>query len=190
MFFLQPEDGIGSLDRSRGLGDVYKRQTINISIPGPGPRPPGPGARARQWRCQWTSMETSMDVHGRQWRRQRMTMDENGLCLTTGKVSIKSHLRKACDSILGGGRRDSDYWFAIPRDAGSTHFWFGGHLGFRDIACGRFHRNDGRHCLSADDRSNTSLATAHARIASRRPSDACRHHHTPQQHDLFFAVAR
>ena len=28
-FFFQAEDGIRDLVRSRGLGDVYKRQTIN-----------------------------------------------------------------------------------------------------------------------------------------------------------------
>ena len=30
-FFFQAEDGIRDLVRSRGLGDVYKRQAINIS---------------------------------------------------------------------------------------------------------------------------------------------------------------
>ena len=29
MFFFQAEDGIRDLVRSRGLGDVYKRQTFN-----------------------------------------------------------------------------------------------------------------------------------------------------------------
>ena len=29
-FFFQAEDGIRDLVRSRGLGDVYKRQNINI----------------------------------------------------------------------------------------------------------------------------------------------------------------
>ena len=33
-FFFQAEDGIRDLVRSRGLGDVYKRQVYN-------PRPPG-----------------------------------------------------------------------------------------------------------------------------------------------------
>ena len=28
--FFQAEDGIRDTDRSRGLGDVYKRQTINV----------------------------------------------------------------------------------------------------------------------------------------------------------------
>ena len=31
-FFFQAEDGIRDLVRSRGLGDVYKRQTINRII--------------------------------------------------------------------------------------------------------------------------------------------------------------
>ena len=29
VFFFQAEDGIRDLVRSRGLGDVYKRQTLN-----------------------------------------------------------------------------------------------------------------------------------------------------------------
>ena len=32
MFFFQAEDGIRDLVRSRGLGDVYKRQAINNVI--------------------------------------------------------------------------------------------------------------------------------------------------------------
>ena len=32
-FFVQAEDGIRDLVRSRGLGDVYKRQTIRLSRP-------------------------------------------------------------------------------------------------------------------------------------------------------------
>ena len=35
-FFVQEEDGIGDLVRSRGLGDVYKRQVTTI-LPGHGP---------------------------------------------------------------------------------------------------------------------------------------------------------
>ena len=31
-FFFQAEDGIRDLVRSRGLGDVYKRQAINSSL--------------------------------------------------------------------------------------------------------------------------------------------------------------
>ena len=31
-FFFQAEDGIRDLVRSRGLGDVYKRQAINIEV--------------------------------------------------------------------------------------------------------------------------------------------------------------
>ena len=34
--FLQAEDGIRSLVRSRGLGDVYKRQPGILLRPGPG----------------------------------------------------------------------------------------------------------------------------------------------------------
>ena len=33
-FFFQAEDGIRDLVRSRGLGDVYKRQKMCISRPG------------------------------------------------------------------------------------------------------------------------------------------------------------
>ena len=40
VFFLQAEDGIRDLVRSRGLGDVYKRQ---------GGTPPGPGNFFRPW---------------------------------------------------------------------------------------------------------------------------------------------
>ena len=32
-FFFQAEDGIRDLVRSRGLGDVYKRQFVNIEHP-------------------------------------------------------------------------------------------------------------------------------------------------------------
>ena len=35
-FFFQAEDGIRDLVRSRGLGDVYKRQ-VNLRSPSPGP---------------------------------------------------------------------------------------------------------------------------------------------------------
>ena len=31
-FFFQAEDGIRDLVRSRGLGDVYKRQIINLAV--------------------------------------------------------------------------------------------------------------------------------------------------------------
>ena len=35
-FFFQAEDGIRDLVRSRGLGDVYKRQNIQLRTPTPG----------------------------------------------------------------------------------------------------------------------------------------------------------
>eukprot|EP00826_Nyctotherus_ovalis_P021333 TRINITY_DN16862_c0_g1_i2.p2 TRINITY_DN16862_c0_g1~~TRINITY_DN16862_c0_g1_i2.p2 ORF type:complete len:105 (+),score=21.10 TRINITY_DN16862_c0_g1_i2:29-316(+) len=31
-FFFQAEDGIRDVERSRGLGDVYKRQVLGISV--------------------------------------------------------------------------------------------------------------------------------------------------------------
>ena len=34
-FFFQAEDGIRDLVRSRGLGDVYKRQPVNTSATSP-----------------------------------------------------------------------------------------------------------------------------------------------------------
>ena len=34
LFFFQAEDGIRDLVRSRGLGDVYKRQAMNEQFPG------------------------------------------------------------------------------------------------------------------------------------------------------------
>ena len=34
IFFFQAEDGIRYLVRSRGLGDVYKRQPLGMSLPG------------------------------------------------------------------------------------------------------------------------------------------------------------
>ena len=34
-FFFQAEDGIRDLVRSRGLGDVYKRQHLHWTAPGP-----------------------------------------------------------------------------------------------------------------------------------------------------------
>ena len=33
IFFFQAEDGIRDLVRSRGLGDVYKRQLLNEALP-------------------------------------------------------------------------------------------------------------------------------------------------------------
>ena len=33
VFFFQAEDGIRDLVRSRGLGDVYKRQAVKSSVP-------------------------------------------------------------------------------------------------------------------------------------------------------------
>ena len=36
-FFLQAEDGIRDLVRSRGLGDVYKRQLLDRDLGGRGP---------------------------------------------------------------------------------------------------------------------------------------------------------
>ena len=33
-FFFQAEDGIRDLVRSRGLGDVYKRQAVQLAKPG------------------------------------------------------------------------------------------------------------------------------------------------------------
>ena len=35
-FFFQAEDGIRDLVRSRGLGDVYKRQAQGFAVPVPG----------------------------------------------------------------------------------------------------------------------------------------------------------
>ena len=32
VFFLQAEDGIRDLVRSRGLGDVYKRQALSVTV--------------------------------------------------------------------------------------------------------------------------------------------------------------
>ena len=37
VFFFQAEDGIRDLVRSRGLGDVYKRQVAGRWLHGPGP---------------------------------------------------------------------------------------------------------------------------------------------------------
>ena len=42
MFFFQAEDGIRDLVRSRGLGDVYKRQVVDVV----GPEVVGEGQRA------------------------------------------------------------------------------------------------------------------------------------------------
>ena len=33
VFFFQAEDAIRDVERSRGLGDVYKRQTVNHLLP-------------------------------------------------------------------------------------------------------------------------------------------------------------
>ena len=34
LFFFQAEDGIRDVERSRGLGDVYKRQDLKFTITG------------------------------------------------------------------------------------------------------------------------------------------------------------
>ena len=41
--FFQAEDGIRELVRSRGLGDVYKRQALNLKAP---LSPPSPNTKA------------------------------------------------------------------------------------------------------------------------------------------------
>ena len=46
-FFFQAEDGIRDLVRSRGLGDVYKRQVENEADPAQCPRTDQPGHPAR-----------------------------------------------------------------------------------------------------------------------------------------------
>ncbi len=45
-FFFQAEDGIRDVERSRGLGDVYKRQywTTGVSNPNTAPRLSAPKA--------------------------------------------------------------------------------------------------------------------------------------------------
>ena len=45
-FFFQAEDGIRDLVRSRGLGDVYKRQPLQLPAAPAGDRPPDAGRRA------------------------------------------------------------------------------------------------------------------------------------------------
>ena len=47
VFFLQAEDGIRYLVRSRGLGDVYKRQRRDRDRDGGGAGPAGPRPRDR-----------------------------------------------------------------------------------------------------------------------------------------------
>ncbi len=36
-FFFQAEDGIRDVERSRGLGDVYKRQAMTTGVSNQGP---------------------------------------------------------------------------------------------------------------------------------------------------------
>ena len=51
LFFFQAEDGIRDLVRSRGLGDVYKRQALNRHFQfsfGVRAKPDFPGSRRRQ----------------------------------------------------------------------------------------------------------------------------------------------
>ena len=45
VFFFQAEDGIRDLVRSRGLGDVYKRQLRNVVMTSPAAFPPETRAR-------------------------------------------------------------------------------------------------------------------------------------------------
>ena len=47
-FFFQAEDGIRDLVRSRGLGDVYKRQTGDPLTPGYASTPGAPRLRVEQ----------------------------------------------------------------------------------------------------------------------------------------------
>ena len=46
VFFFQAEDGIRDLVRSRGLGDVYKRQSPYCATAAPRPRPAWPSPAA------------------------------------------------------------------------------------------------------------------------------------------------
>ena len=50
-FFFQAEDGIRDLVRSRGLGDVYKRQPWGVAAKGKGQALAG---YAELWQLQWT----------------------------------------------------------------------------------------------------------------------------------------
>ena len=50
-FFFQAEDGIRDLVRSRGLGDVYKRQTNSLTVTATG----GTGTFTYQWQVGSTS---------------------------------------------------------------------------------------------------------------------------------------
>eukprot|EP00657_Telonema_sp_P-1_P008663 TRINITY_DN3029_c0_g1_i2.p1 TRINITY_DN3029_c0_g1~~TRINITY_DN3029_c0_g1_i2.p1 ORF type:complete len:102 (+),score=20.46 TRINITY_DN3029_c0_g1_i2:3-308(+) len=51
-FFFQAEDGIRDLVRSRGLGDVYKRQHQQVCEPIPRPRTQG-RLTGRRWDQAW-----------------------------------------------------------------------------------------------------------------------------------------
>ena len=80
-FFFQAEDGIRDLVRSRGLGDVYKRQ-----VPGGAPRSP---SRTR-------GSGSSGSARGPPWRRWRPS---------TGCLLYTSDAADERSSVDLGGRR-------------------------------------------------------------------------------------
>ena len=92
-FFFQAEDGIRDLVRSRGLGDVYKRQRPHRAPRGRGhdasrPRPPRRpstehhGRRANRWPCLLYTSDaaderSSVDLGGRRIIKKKKTRDRD-----------------------------------------------------------------------------------------------------------------
>ena len=88
LFFFQAEDGIRDLVRSRGLGDVYKRQGLS-RLPGRGPRARAAGGEpdvvvrlasttARRGRCLLYTSDaaderSSVDLGGRRIIKKKNT---------------------------------------------------------------------------------------------------------------------
>ena len=63
VFFFQAEDGIRYLVRSRGLGDVYKRQ-VQRHGSHPAPARPDPEGYSRPWRARSTDPRGCQTVRG------------------------------------------------------------------------------------------------------------------------------
>ena len=82
-FFFQAEDGIRDLVRSRGLGDVYKRQPFTLSIDS------FPGALSFNWTLDssWTGSSTTSSIEVIADVTGYATVSANTLCGTTYIVS-------------------------------------------------------------------------------------------------------
>ena len=107
-FFFQAEDGIRDLVRSRGLGDVYKRQskflprrtTSAANSPWSRPRPPRVGStkNASPWNCLlYTSgaadERSSVDLGGRRIIKKKNRTKQHGTRATSTNEHNRVHIQ-------------------------------------------------------------------------------------------------